>query len=203
MINDLMLYAHPPEMVPLEVDAHELVLTTIREIRLNARRQGTEVVCHSDSAPYLIRADREHLIVAFEALLKNSLEAVGSGGQIDVTIDWDQGPSSRDRTLRVSVADTGSGIPDEIRSHIFDPFFSGREAGRGLGLGLSKCWRIVKLHGGRITVEGNSSGGGARFRIELPVGFSPTAKPGEDPPARTRSEDVCVRERTPQKYREC
>jgi hypothetical protein len=67
----------------------------------------------------------------------------------------------------LSVADTGPGIPPEIRPHIFDPFFSGREAGRGLGLGLSKAWRIVDLHGGRL--EANSQpGSGVKFTIGLP-----------------------------------
>jgi signal transduction histidine kinase len=72
------------------------------------------------------------------------------------------------RQLVLAVADTGPGIPPETLPHIFDPFFSGREAGRGLGLGLSKAWRIVELHGGRIEVE-SEPGNGARFIIALPV----------------------------------
>jgi len=67
----------------------------------------------------------------------------------------------------LAVTDTGPGIPPEIRPHIFDPFFSGREAGRGLGLGLSKAWRIVDLHSGTIEVE-SSPGQGAKFTISLP-----------------------------------
>jgi signal transduction histidine kinase len=51
---------------------------------------------------------------------------------------------------------------------VFDPFFSARQAGRGLGLGLSKCWRIVTNHGGRIEVE-SEPGRGARFTIKLPA----------------------------------
>ncbi len=68
----------------------------------------------------------------------------------------------------LSVSDTGPGIPPETRPHIFDPFFSGREAGRGLGLGLSKAWRIVELHRGAIEVESGSENG-ARFIIALPA----------------------------------
>ena len=55
--------------------------------------------------------------------------------------------------LRISVRDDGPGITPEQRRHIFDPFYSARQAGRGLGLGLSKAWRIVAQHGGRIEVE--------------------------------------------------
>jgi signal transduction histidine kinase len=69
----------------------------------------------------------------------------------------------------LSVTDTGPGIPSEVLPHIFDPFFSGREAGRGLGLGLSKAWRIVDLHGGSIEVE-SAPGHGAKFKIALPGG---------------------------------
>jgi signal transduction histidine kinase len=72
------------------------------------------------------------------------------------------------RHLKLIVSDTGPGIPPEIRPHIFDPFYSGREAGRGLGLGLSKAWRVVTLHGGTLTVDSPTSGG-ARFSIELPM----------------------------------
>jgi signal transduction histidine kinase len=76
-------------------------------------------------------------------------------------------PQSAIRNLQLIVADTGPGIPPEIRPHIFDPYFSGREAGRGLGLGLSKAWRIVELHGGTIEVECPAEGG-ARFTLALP-----------------------------------
>jgi signal transduction histidine kinase len=69
--------------------------------------------------------------------------------------------------MLISVTDTGPGIAPEVLPHIFDPYYSGREAGRGLGLGLSKAWRIVEQHGGRIEAE-NLPVGGLRFTIYLP-----------------------------------
>jgi signal transduction histidine kinase len=65
----------------------------------------------------------------------------------------------------LSVSDSGPGIPPEVRPHIFDPFFSGREAGRGLGLGLSKAWRIVELHGGTIDVANHDEGATLSFAL--------------------------------------
>ena len=53
----------------------------------------------------------------------------------------------------LEIRDHGPGLDDTSRRHLFDPFFSGRQAGRGLGFGLPKCWRIVTLHGGRIEAE--------------------------------------------------
>ena len=67
----------------------------------------------------------------------------------------------------VLVADDGPGIKPEERRHLFDPFYSARQAGRGLGFGLSKAWRIVTGHGGSIEVE-SEPGEGAVFVIKLP-----------------------------------
>ena len=79
-------------------------------------------------------------------------------------------PHSAIRNPQLTVTDTGPGIPPSVRPHIFDPFYSGREAGRGLGLGLSKAWRIVDLHGGRIEVESPTEGGAAiRNRNSVPA----------------------------------
>jgi signal transduction histidine kinase len=76
-------------------------------------------------------------------------------------------PKSKIQNPKLTVTDTGPGIPAHVRPHIFDPFFSGREAGRGLGLGLSKAWRIVTSHGGTLTAHSPETGG-AVFTIELP-----------------------------------
>lgn len=70
--------------------------------------------------------------------------------------------------MAVAVTDSGPGVDPEMASQIFDPFFSGREAGRGLGFGLSKAWRIIQLHGGDIELD-NAWTDGARFVITLPL----------------------------------
>ncbi len=58
-------------------------------------------------------------------------------------------------------------MPEPVRPHVFDPFFSGREAGRGLGFGLSKCWRIVTDHGGGVRLDSGPTGG-VTVTITLP-----------------------------------
>jgi signal transduction histidine kinase len=70
--------------------------------------------------------------------------------------------------VTICVRDDGPGITPDERQHIFDPFYSARQAGRGLGLGLSKCWRIVTNHGGRIEVA-SQPGHGAAFTVTLPA----------------------------------
>ena len=80
----------------------------------------------------------------------------------------DQSPHSK-REVRIRICDDGPGIKPEERRHIFDPFYSARQAGRGLGLGLSKAWRIVTNHGGRIEVS-SQAGHGAVLTVTLPTG---------------------------------
>ncbi|MEK6246958.1 MAG: ATP-binding protein [Planctomycetales bacterium] len=96
----------------------------------------------------------------------NSLEAIGHGGRIEVSAQRSSEKSGN--TVIISVVDDGPGLSPEQHRHLFDPFYSGREAGRGLGFGLSKCWRIIQNHGGRIEVE-SLPGKGATFRIRLPA----------------------------------
>jgi signal transduction histidine kinase len=100
--------------------------------------------------------------VAIRALVQNAFEALGNGGHVQVEI------LSTEKALHISVIDDGPGVSEEERRHIFDPFYSARQAGRGLGLGLSKCWRIVTNHGGKVEVE-SSQGHGAKFTVSIPI----------------------------------
>jgi signal transduction histidine kinase len=110
----------------------------------------------------MINADATQLSVAIRALIQNSLEALSTGGRIELSATTNR------KYATITVSDDGPGIPPDIRPHIFEPFFSGREAGRGLGFGLSKCWRIVTDHGGEISVE-KLLPQGAVFRLQLPL----------------------------------
>jgi signal transduction histidine kinase len=186
MIADLMLFARPPMLKPETVDLATLASAVVGELQEQAGEQSTALTFRTAAGTWLADADPTHLAVALRALIQNSLEALRHGGTIDVSLalsteysvlsnreETDATATSPPRSaLRaphflLSVSDTGPGIPPEIRPHIFDPFFSGREAGRGLGLGLSKAWRIMQLHGGQIVVE-SEPGRGAKFSIVVP-----------------------------------
>jgi signal transduction histidine kinase len=187
MIADLMLFARPPTLHLELVDLAKLAETVVGEMQDQAREQGTQLVRAGDVDQLMATVDPTQIAVALKALIQNSLEAVKRGGT--VTVGAERGTQNADQvqvppphfgrsavaprselhpqSLLLTVIDTGPGIPPAIRPHIFDPFFSGREAGRGLGLGLSKAWRIVELHGGTIEVE-TQPGQGAAFIIALP-----------------------------------
>jgi len=161
MIADMMLFAKPPDLVRETVNLSELIAQVVEEMGERADEQGTALRVKGSIAGCWLNADATHLAVALNALCRNSLEAIGAGGQVTISL------VNNDTSVVLSVADTGPGIPEEVRRHLFDPFYSGREAGRGLGFGLSKCWRIVELHGGTIEVSGDD-GAHTCFTIRLP-----------------------------------
>lgn len=176
MISDIMLFAKPPRIDPSPVDLAELTDEILSELADDAAEQGTEIRCELQPDRISVLADRNHLAVALKALVRNSLEALGMGGQIELTARLITAKSSGDSQVEIVVRDTGPGVSAAGRNSIFNPFYSGREAGRGLGLGLSKCWRIITLHGGTISLD-EACTDGARFVICLPVGAFRTVDP--------------------------
>jgi signal transduction histidine kinase len=186
MIADMMLFARPPQPEFAVIDLVGLVDQVIEEISPRAAREeitlrrtpgggGCVRMPHPPSAQWgiadvpsmggpekvEIEADRTQLCVALRAMCQNALEAIGHQGHIEIGIQ------SGAHHVEIRIADDGPGISPEQRRHVFDPYYSARQAGRGLGLGLSKCWRIVTNHGGRIEVE-SRPGEGTVFTISLP-----------------------------------
>jgi signal transduction histidine kinase len=98
-------------------------------------------------------------------LLMNAAQAIENCGEITVKTWLESG------MVCILVCDTGQGIPPEIRSRLFEPFFTTREVGQGAGLGLSVAYDIVKKHGGEITVE-SEVGKGSCFTVRLPIAGS-------------------------------
>jgi signal transduction histidine kinase len=177
MIADLMLFAKPPQPVLAPVDLVKVVRAVLGELEPAAREQGTTLQSIGQVASLTLAADATQLAAAVRAITQNALEALATGGEIAIDVRRDAAAECAE----IVVADTGPGLSDEARAHLFDPFYSGREAGRGLGLGLSKSWRIVQLHGGRIEVV-SELGRGTTLVIVLPLvppaGNAADAEPG-------------------------
>ena len=153
-------YSRIPEVRP-EVFAVEPWLASLTD-SYRPDAQGSEVELHfADDAPAQIFADRRLLTRVLRNLVENALRA---GGSSPVTIHVS---TVVDKRVEIVVADRGSGVPADDLEHIFEPYFSTRETGTGLGLPISK--RIVEAHGGTIRAESRSDGG-LRVRVVLPVG---------------------------------
>jgi signal transduction histidine kinase len=168
MIADLMLFARPPEPVKAPFDLVTLVDEVISRLADEAAQQQTQLARREGPGAIPVVADRVQLATALRAVCVNALEAIGAGGHVHVTVRNESVDGTLPAGAAIVVEDTGPGIAPHVRPHLFDPFYCGREAGRGLGLGLSKCWRIVTNHGGRIDVH-SEAGQGARFTIYLPA----------------------------------
>jgi signal transduction histidine kinase len=189
MISDLMLFARPPRLQPTEIDIASIVQQVVAELAVECERRQIDLAVSVAADVPAIVADGVQLGVAIKALCMNGVEALGRSGRVSVAIErgresfatgesaqWPGNQSQKTTDpiatvaadVRITVQDDGPGIPARVRPHIFDPFFSGREAGRGLGFGLSKAWRIVTEHGGRISAQSPAEGG-AMFIVELPV----------------------------------
>jgi two-component system nitrogen regulation sensor histidine kinase GlnL len=143
------------------VDVRYLIQKLIRLLRPDAERKN--VVMELETAPdcdCLIQADATKLEQVLLNLALNAFAAMPNGGALRFCI------STQANHLRIDVSDTGNGIPTEIQSKIFDPYFTTRNDGTGMGLAI--CDKIVRQHDGSIDFE--SSPAGTTFRVILPVG---------------------------------
>ena len=170
MIGDLMLFGRPPAPSPKRLlmnDLAQSVVDRFRKTRSTPRDVNLELVA---DGPVFATADPAQLEIVLSELVRNSLDAIdeasrGDDGKIVVRVE--RADLTGTPAAIVSVTDNGPGLSDKDRGHLFDPYYSGREAGRGLGFGLCKCWRIVSGHGGRIEVD-SVPGVATTFRVILP-----------------------------------
>jgi PAS domain S-box-containing protein len=156
--------------------------------------RGSAVRCTIEAAPDLwtVEADESQLVQVFSNVLINAQQAMPHGGQITVTAEnvseseqrWEyalrvnSGPY-----VRISIADTGIGIPREHIGKIFDPYFSTKQ--KGSGLGLATTYSIVKNHGGFFSVD-STLGRGTKVEINLPA--APSRQPVEAVPSPAHAE---------------
>ena len=157
MIADLMFYANPPTPERQPCVIGDLLNKVAESFQEEADRQTIQlqISTQPDVASeheQTILADATMVTEAIRVLVRNSIDAIGCQGAISLSVQ-----SDRDR-IRILVADSGPGLSEHARIHAFDPYFSGREAGRGLGLGLCRAYRIAKLHEGDISLTGGPSG---------------------------------------------
>ncbi len=152
MIADLMFYANPPSPRLAVCELASIVQPVVESFEEESKRQGIRVELSAPDEQLTIAADSEMIGEAVRVLIRNAIEAIGCQGTIVVSIvgNGDQ--------VKIHIADSGPGLSEKARRHAFDPYYSGREAGRGLGLGLCRAYRIARLHHADITLAGGPAG---------------------------------------------
>ncbi|HSP14429.1 MAG TPA: ATP-binding protein [Thermoanaerobaculia bacterium] len=163
LMQDLLAYGRPAAPVFAAVSVGEIIDTAARNCSPVAKRQSVQLKRVIRANPTIV-ADRERLDRALQNLIENAIQH--SQEQETVTIQCSTRSKGRTRYVDIAVADRGRGFSAEDLPRIFEPFFSRRKGGTGLGLALVQ--QIVQEHGGEV-VAANRSGGGAEVKISIPL----------------------------------
>ncbi|MEO7732679.1 MAG: ATP-binding protein [Kofleriaceae bacterium] len=157
MLNEFLAFARPSELVLEPRD----VVTVVREVVASERPAATArgaTLEVRDTGPLPTRVDLQKLQQIIQHLVHNGVEAVTAGGRVTVTVSGD------DDQIYLVIEDDGAGIPEAVQRRIYEPFFTTKDTGTGLG--LSVVHNMVTLHGGTIAIT--SSARGTRFDVTLP-----------------------------------
>jgi PAS domain S-box-containing protein len=181
IVSDLKTLSRPEDERKTAVDVRPVIDSTI-QIAWNEIRHRAQLTKDYTEVP-TVSANESRLAQVFLNLLLNAAQAIPEGhaatNEITVRVFAD-GPN-----VIIDVADTGCGIPEDVRGRIFDPFFTTKPVGEGTGLGLSICHGIVTALGGCIRVESNMKRG-STFRVELPASAEREATKSIEPPRSAR-----------------
>jgi two-component system sensor histidine kinase PilS (NtrC family) len=169
-ITDFLQFARPTAITPEWFDLVRMVEETVNQLTCkNTRHQGCSIVIEIPDQLYCW-ADRQQLQTIVSHLLENSCMAC-SQTLHPVVIKARENKRQKQNVICIQVIDQGSGIPEEIREHIFTPFYSTREDSTGLGLSIVK--QLVEHHDGEITILDRREGTGCVVEICLPLPSSP------------------------------
>lgn len=164
IIGNLLSFAKGAEPVARLVDLRELLTGAIDELDLQLKQHDVRVNTDLDPEAVFIQVDPELWRQVLLNLMINAVQAMPEGGEMTLTSRRSTNGGGLPVTV-LTVGDTGSGIPSELKERVFHPFFTTKE--RGAGVGLALVHNIVRAHGGAINVE-SSTGQGTLFTITIP-----------------------------------
>jgi signal transduction histidine kinase len=165
IITDLLLFARPQASRPVATSLREVVEKVLDNLARRLEEAGIEVERDLDEGLPEVQVDPDMAQQVILNLAINAIQAMPEGGTLRVSAGLRR-TRYKKAYVDVVVADSGPGIPDEVREKIFDPFFTTRSMGTGLGLSISL--QIARDHGGNLTAR-NLAQGGAAFKLSLPV----------------------------------
>jgi signal transduction histidine kinase len=169
LVGDFLSFGKPMRLDPRPCAVEEVLREVASLVEHKAKDQGIALAFQAEEGLPRIVADPELLKTCFLNLLINAVDAMPGGGLLSLSVRTAQGESGN--LLEVSVADTGYGMSAEDIRTAFEPYFSTKDTGLGLGLSLTR--KIVGDHGGTIALE-SAVGRGTTARIQLPLVAQPT-----------------------------
>jgi PAS domain S-box-containing protein len=172
IVQDLLLFARPMRPTPTTVPVAALLDETVKLFKQDPSVADVTVTIQDTDA--VVRADAQQVKLVLINLLMNGAQAMQGRGAIEIATDTDGG------FRLLHVRDQGPGIPPEVREHLFEPFFTTRH--RGTGLGLVTARRLIEAHGGTLTLACPPDGGTVAT-VRLPAGRPVEGRADETPPA--------------------
>jgi len=163
--RNLLDFSRQSEIEIRDNDIHEILDKTLTILRHRAGLDEIEIQTDYHPELPLLSCDFKRLQQAFVNILWNAIEAMPEGGKLTVTTRFDR---EKDR-IEIRVSDTGPGIPEEDVERIFEPFYTTKAEGKGVGLGLSVAYGIIRQHQGEIHFQ-SEVGQGTHVTIHLPPG---------------------------------
>ena len=163
IVSGLLHFARQNKVDRDTADVRDLVS---RALKASPAPDGIEAVVSHEIAEATVSLDRDQMLQVLTNLIGNAYAAMPDGGTLTIrTFDTDS-------QLKISVSDTGVGIPRKIRDKVFEPFVTTKEVGRGTGLGLAVSYGIVKMHRGNISIKSNDDPAegptGTTFTVAIP-----------------------------------
>lgn len=162
IVQKFLNFAHNRTPQKTRFDANEVVRQVVELLANHAGREGKRLAAELSPAPIWIEADPEQLKQVLLNLALNGLDAIERGGRVTL------GSAEEGENALLRVEDDGQGIPEELRTKIFEPFFSTKAPERGTGLGLALCQDLVHENGGEIALERTAPGAGSSFVLRIP-----------------------------------
>ena len=162
MLRSMLNFSKPEEEKRMPTKINDLIGGILLVMEKQMREANIRVTTAFSSDIPKIMASTNQIRQVMLNMIKNAKESMPSGGTLNVRTMLSTG------NVLIIIRDTGAGIPEELRDKIFEAFFTTKQKVKGVGLGLSVCYGIIKDHGGEIKVE-SEVGKGANFIISLPV----------------------------------
>ena len=162
MLRNMLSFSKPEEEKRRPIKINELIEGILLVMEKQMREANIKVETYFDSEIPEVMASTNQMRQVMLNMIKNAKEAMPKGGTLTVRT------SKEDNKVLIKIEDTGIGIPEELRDKIFEAFFTTKQKVKGVGLGLSVCYGIIKDHGGEIKVE-SDEGKGTTFTIDLPI----------------------------------
>jgi len=161
VMNQLLAFARRRQPERRALDLKDVVESSVEMFQERLARNRVEVEMALDAPCHAVHADADQMSQVLINLIMNAVQAMPDGGTLRIAL------APADNMVRLTVADSGQGIPPESLEKIFDPFFTTKEFGQGTGLGLTVVKGIIEEHHGSITVE-SEQGKGTTLTIMLP-----------------------------------